>query len=176
MQFKNSEDRYGLISKIFHWLMACLVIGMLTVGLYMVTLPLSPQKFKFYGWHKEIGMTLLLLAFLRLFWRMRNKVPLLALPKFEKIAAWAMHWVLYGFMFAMPFTGWLMTSAAGFPVSFFGWFTIPNLISPNEEHRKFFGMLHEWLAYGLIAAIILHTTAALKHHFIDKDEILRRMV
>jgi cytochrome b561 len=177
MQLRNTETRFGLVSISFHWLLALLIIVMLALGLYMTTLPVSPQKFKLYGLHKEIGMTILLLAFLRLFWRLANRVPPLdELSMFEKISAKAMHWLLYGFMFAMPITGWLMTSAAGFPVSFFGWFTVPDLIGPNDAYRKLFDTVHEWLGYGLIAAISLHTAAALKHHFIDKDDILRRML
>ncbi len=156
--------------------MTLLIIGMLSVGLYMVSLPVNPLKFQIYDVHKGIGVTILTLAFLRLAWRFGNKVPALSLPTWEKISALVMHWALYFFMFAMPITGWLMSSAAGFPVSFFGIFTLPDLIAPDDAHREFFEMLHEWLAYGLIAAIIIHTAAALKHHFIDKDEILKRML
>ena len=76
----------------------------------------------------------------------------------------------------MPITGWLITSASGLPASFFGLFTLPNLIAPDENKRILFGWMHQWLGYALIAAICLHTAAALKHHFINKDDILRRML
>ena len=79
-------------------------------------------------------------------------------------------------MFALPITGWLITSAAGLPASFFGLITLPNLVAPNEELRLLFQQVHQWLGYALIAVIGLHAAAALKHHFIDKDDILRRMI
>lgn len=176
MQIKNSKYRFGIITIFFHWVMAILIIGLLTLGLYMVSLPISLQKLKLYGWHKEYGFVVLALVMLRLVWRLMNTTPQLSLPWWEKFAAISMHWALYGFMFAMPITGWLLTSAAGLPVSFFGLFPLPVLIAPNEEWRPLFKEAHEWIGYGLIAAISLHTAAAIKHHFINKDDILRRMV
>lgn len=176
MQFKNSEQRFGWMTMGLHWLMALLILGMLTLGLYMVTLPISLQKLKLYGWHKEYGFVILALAFFRLSWRLINVNPRLSLPLLEQIAARSMHWALYGFLFAMPITGWLITSASGINASFFGLFTIPNLIGPNNELLGWFRWMHQWLAYGLIAAITLHSLAALKHHFYDKDDILRRML
>lgn len=176
MQLKNSEKAYGLVSMFFHWLIALLMIGLIILGLYMVRLPISLQKLKLYGWHKEFGFMVLGLAILRLLWRWINISPSLLLPAWERLAARAVHWTFYGFMFALPITGWLITSAAGLPASFFGLITLPSLISPNEELRRTFEEIHEWLAYGLIVFIALHTAAALKHHFINKDDILRRMI
>nr|WP_255305194.1 cytochrome b [Legionella jamestowniensis] len=176
MRLKNSESAYGLVSIFFHWLIAILMIGLIILGLYMVRLPISLQKLKLYGWHKEFGFLVLGLTILRLLWRWINTSPILLLPWWEKFAARAVHWIFYGFMFALPITGWLITSAAGLPASFFGLITLPDLIAPNEELRPLFEEIHEWLAYGLIAFILLHTAAALKHHFIDKDDILRRMI
>ena len=176
MQITNSEDRYGLIAILLHWLMAILIIGLLVLGLYMVTLPISLEKLKLYGWHKEYGLLALALVIFRLFWRLSNTTPRLSLPLWEKFAARSVHWAFYGFMFAMPITGWLITSAAGLPVSFFGLFVLPDLVSPNEELRQLFQEIHEWVGYGLIVTIILHASAALKHHFINKDNILRRMI
>lgn len=177
MQIQNSQDGYGAVTITLHWLMAILIIALLIVGLYMADLPIGIEKLKFYGWHKEFGILVLMLVIVRLIWRLDNVTPSLALlPWWEKLAARSMHWAFYGFMFAMPITGWLMSSAAGLPVSFFGLFTFPTLISPNENIMKLLQETHEWLGYGLIAAILGHTAAALKHHFIDKDNILRRML
>ncbi|WED43582.1 cytochrome b [Legionella cardiaca] len=176
MRLKNSENHYGLISISFHWLIALLMIGLVILGLYMVTLPISLQKLKLYGWHKEYGFLVLGLAMLRLLWRLINVPPNLSLPAWEKFAARAVHWTFYGLMFALPITGWLITSAAGLPASFFGLITLPNLVAPSEELRIVFQELHAWLAYGLIGLIGLHTAAALQHHFINKDDILRRMI
>lgn len=176
MNLKNSESHFGLVNILLHWIMAILIIGMLALGLYMVSLPISLEKLKLYGWHKEYGFIVLALALFRLFWRLTNITPHLSLPFLERLAARAMHWAFYGLMFTMPISGWLITSAAGLPASFFGLFTLPSLISPNEESRQLFQWVHQWLGYGLIAAIVLHTSAALKHHYINKDDILRRMI
>ncbi|MHB1947229.1 MAG: cytochrome b [Gammaproteobacteria bacterium] len=176
MQIQNSTIRYGLIAILLHWIMAILLIALLILGLYMVGLPVSLEKLKLYGWHKEYGILALILVIIRIVWRLSNITPTLAIPLLEKIAARTVHWAFYGFMFAMPITGWLITSAAGLPVSFFGLFVLPDLVAPNPDLMKSFQEIHEWLGYGLIATIILHASAALKHHFINKDDILKRML
>jgi len=176
VRLKNNDDHFGLIAILLHWSMALLIIAMLALGLYMVRLPISLEKLKLYGWHKEYGFLVLFLVVFRLVWRLYNITPHLSLPILEKIAARLAHYAFYGFMFAMPISGWLVTSAAGLPASFFGLFTLPDLIGPNEEMRLYFQWVHQWLAYALIATIALHTIAALKHHFINKDTILWRMI
>lgn len=176
MIIKNSATRFGLIAILLHWIIATLIIGLLALGLYMVPMPFSLEKLKFYGWHKEFGLLVLFLAVFRLIWRLSNPLPELALPWLEKLAARSMHWAFYIFMFAMPITGWLITSSAGLPASFFGLFTLPNLVATDEHQRIVFESIHQWLGYALIAAICLHSAAALKHHFINKDDILRRML
>ncbi|MCW8449778.1 cytochrome b [Legionella quinlivanii] len=176
MRLKNSNSHFGLVAILLHWIMAILIIGLLAIGIYMVELPISLQKLKLYGWHKEYGLLALALVVVRLCWRIINISPELSLPRYEIIAARIVHWAFYGFMFAMPITGWLITSAAGLPASFFGLFTLPNLIAPNEEQRQLYELVHEWLGYGLIVTILLHASAALKHHFINRDNVLRRMI
>lgn len=176
MKIKNTEHRYGIVAIIMHWLLAILLFALLMLGLYMVELPISLEKLKLYGWHKEFGILALILVMARLGWRLANRTPALKLPWWEKWAARTVHWAFYGFMFALPISGWLITSAAGLPVSFFGLFVLPDLIPANAQWMKIFQETHEWLAYGLIAIIFLHVGAALKHHFINKDDILRRML
>ena len=119
-----------------------------------------------------------MLAIFRLFWRFMNITPLLPekMHPWEKTAAHTVHWIFYGFMFVLPITGWMISSAADLPVSFFGLFVLPNLIEPSEEHRILLAEIHEWLSYGLIFVILGHTAAALQHHFYHKDDILRRML
>jgi cytochrome b561 len=176
MQLTNTKIYYGIIAILLHWVLAILIIVLLAIGLYMVAIPISLEKLRLYGWHKEYGMLALFLVIIRIMWRLANMTPRLSIPLWERIAARTVHWAFYGFMFAMPITGWLITSAAGLPVSFFGWFVLPDLISPNSDSMKLFQEIHKWLGYGLMATIILHTSAALKHHFINKDDILRRML
>jgi len=175
---RNSTLRFGAIAILLHWVIALLMIGLIILGLYMVSLPMNLHKLKYYGWHKEFGVLVLMLATVRLAWRFTNTTPLLPpqMPKWEQLAAHGMHYVFYGFMFALPITGWMLSSAAGFPVSFFGLFVLPDLISTNEQSRHLLTEIHKWLAYGLIAAICGHVGAALQHHFINKDDILRRML
>jgi len=158
--------------------MAVLIVTMLCLGLYMTSLILSPQKLTLYGWHKELGVSVLMLAVLRAAWRLMRVIPAFpsSMPQWEKLAAHASHLALYGFMFMLPITGWLMSSAAGFPISFFGLFTLPTIIHSNKYLQSFFKTTHEYLAYALIALLCLHVLAALKHHFIDKDEILKRIL
>ena len=176
MLIKNTQTRFGLVAILLHWTMALLMIGMLILGLYMVDLPISLEKLNLYGWHKEIGLLVLALVLFRLYWRLINTLPRLDIPLWEIIAARLMHWTFYVFMFAMPLTGWLLTSAAGLPVSFFGLFTLPNLVAPSEDLRILFTNIHYWLSFALIAAIAMHSAAALKHHFINKDDVLKRMI
>ncbi|WP_131781058.1 cytochrome b [Legionella gresilensis] len=176
MDIKNTSSHYGLVAIILHWLLAIIVIAMLCVGLYMVSLDTSPEKLRLYGLHKAFGVVVLTLVTLRVLWRFINITPQLTIPRWERNAALTVHWLLYILLFAMPLTGWLMSSAAGFPVSFFGLFTLPNLIAPNDYWRDFFAQAHELLAYILIALITLHVFAALKHHFYDKDDTIRRML
>jgi cytochrome b561 len=175
---KNTSARYGLIAILFHWTMAILMISLLILGLYMVGLPISLQKLTLFGWHKELGMLVLGLGIMRYLWRLMNVLPKLPahLSSFQKFAARSAHLFFYGFIVLMPLTGWLISSAAGLPVSFFGWFVLPDLIAPNPALMPDFIFVHQWLGYGLIALICGHTGAALLHHFYYKDDILKRMI
>lgn len=174
-KLKNTDYAFGLIAILFHWIMAILIIALLILGLYMTTLPIGLLKLKLYGWHKEWGVLALMLVGARILWRMINTTPALAIPRWEVIAARATHFSFYFLMIALPLTGWMLSSAAGLPVSFFGLFILPDLVSADETLRITLQFAHLWLAYIMIAFICLHTGAALKHHFINKDDILRRM-
>lgn len=176
MPLKNDLNHYGSITIFLHWILAILIIGLLTVGLYMTDLPKGPTKFLIYGWHKQIGAIVLVLASFRLIWHLCNITPMLAIPSLEKYTARAVHGALYILAIAMPLSGWLMTSAAGYSISFFGLFDLPSLIAPNDAYRHFFRGSHTWIAYSLIILIIFHTLGALKHHFIDKNNILKRIL
>lgn len=176
---KNSQERYGAIAKIFHWLVGIAIIGMIPFGWYMGDLPSSePIKFQYYALHKSIGITVLILVWLRFLWRLYTLAP----QENKEHALWerrlskAVHVVLYILMVAMPLSGWLMSSASGFPVSFFGQFTIPDLIGKDQELGKLLNNLHSKIAWGIVAFASLHVLGALKHHLIDKDSTLRRML
>ena len=178
MTLRNSEKSYSSLAKTLHWLLALLIIGMLAVGLYMADLPMSPDTFRLIGLHKSFGIIILALATLRLIWKWMNESPLLpdAMNRLEKFLAKAGHFALYVFMFAMPLSGWAMSSAAGLHVSVFGLFTLPDLVAPDKELKHQLVELHSTMAWILMGLIALHVLAALLHHFYYKDNVLRRML
>lgn len=173
----NSKDSYGAIAKVFHWVMALIILGLVFVGLYMVTLPYTPQKVEIYVLHKSFGFLVLFLVLARLFWRFINIKPS---PhdnhkKWEVVLAKLAHVFLYVAMIGMPLSGWLMSSAGEYPVPFFG-LTMPDIVSKNPDLAKAMGAAHSVLAYMLIIAIGLHAMGAFKHYFIDRDTTLKRMI
>lgn len=178
MSIMNTENHYGLVAILLHWLIAILIIGLLILGLYMVGLPISLQKLRFFGWHKEFGILVLMLAIVRVAWRLSNLLPSLpaSIPYWQQLAARGMHFAFYIFMFAMPLTGWMVSSAAGLSVSFFGLFVLPDLVPANENLLHTLIAVHKWLGYGLIAAICGHVGATLEHYVVLKDNLLKRML
>ena len=177
----NTENSYGIIAVALHWFMAVILIGLVAVGLYMVALPdvgFDTKKIWLILYHKEFGILLLVLATLRLAWRAINVLPRLVqhLPEWQKVVARFVHLCFYGLMFALPITGWLMSSAAGFPVSFFGLFYLPDLVPYNDYLFQRLIAIHKWLGYALIPLIVIHAGAALRHHFIFRDDTLRKML
>lgn len=177
-----ARSHYDKVAISLHWLMALCIIGMLTLGFVMEDITPVSLRFSAINWHKALGVTLLFLALLRLLWRITHKAPALpaAMPKFEQFAARAAHWALYLFMIAIPLSGWVMSSAAAkYKITFFGLFDIPFLPLPSA-YRETLGSIaydgHGLLAYGLIALLVAHVAAALKHQFINRDEVLSHMI
>lgn len=169
---------YTATAKTLHWLMAILLFGLLALGFYMHDLPLSPDKLKLYSWHKWAGVTAFLLLGFRLLWRVTHRPPALpdSMPKLMQFAAHAGHLMLYLLMIAIPLTGWLMSSAKGFQTVYFGVLPIPDLLDKNKEVGDLLALVHKSLNLLFIAVLAGHIGAALKHHFIDKDDILTRML
>ncbi len=171
--------RYTRVAIALHWLIALMIIGAFTMGLVMTDMPgITPTKLKYFSWHKWTGVTILLLATLRLLWRLSHKAPAYpdTMPAWQMTAANALHGLLYVLMFAVPLSGYFYTLAAGVPVVYFGLFQLPVLIEPNAELKPVLKELHFWLNMGLAACVLAHLGAALKHHFIDRDGILQRML
>ena len=169
---------YTKTAKVLHWLMAILLFGLLALGFYMHDLPLSPDKLKLYSWHKWAGVTAFLLLAVRLLWRLTHRPPALpeSMPKLMQFAAHAGHLLLYGLMIAIPLSGWLMSSAKGFQTVYFGLLPIPDLLDKNKELGDLLALVHKSLNLLFVAVLAGHIGAALKHHFIDKDDILTRML
>ncbi len=173
-----NNPRYNSTSIALHWLIAIGLIGTFALGLYMTDLSLSPTKLKLYSWHKWAGMSLLVFALIRLLWRLTHPAPKLPshMSGFMQDIANLMHWILYLLMFAIPLSGWLMSSAQGFPVVWFGVLPLPDLVAKDPALGENLKNLHIVLNYSFLALLAAHIGAALKHHFIDKDTVLTRML
>jgi cytochrome b561 len=176
MPIRNTAERWGLVSVTLHWLIAAAVLFMVALGVYMKSLPIGAQKIELYALHKSIGMTILALVLLRLLWRLvagRPTPP--PLPAWQRQAARASHALLYLLLLTIPLAGWVMNSAANFPLRWFGLFTIPAIAEPSRELRELAGSVHGIAVVLLLLLLSVHVAAALKHHYLDRDNVLRGM-
>jgi cytochrome b561 len=178
MPNQTSPVRYSVVAQTFHWIIAALIVTQFTLAWMADDLPLGVHKLALLARHKSFGMTVLMLAVLRLVWRLFNRPPELPgnMTKIERHLARGTHVLLYVLIFIMPLTGWLMSSAKNYSVSWFGRFTWPNLIGPNESAFDALRTTHQLLSWLLFAVALLHILAALKHHFWNKDDVLTRML
>lgn len=179
MQFRNSPARYGFISVTLHWLVAIVVYGMFALGLWMVTLSYYD------GWyhqapeiHKSIGILLMFGLVIRLLWRFISPPPppLKSYSTATRIAAVVAHIFLYLLLFGIVFSGYLISTADGKPINVFGLFEIPATLADAGSQADLAGTIHLWLAWSVVVLSVLHGLAAFKHHFIDKDATLKRML
>ena len=172
------NTQYTRTAKSLHWLMALIIIGLVPLGLYMHELPVSPRKLQLYSWHKWAGVTVFVLLLVRVAWRLTHRPPALpaASTALERLAAHAGHLGLYLLMLVTPVSGWLMSSAKGFQTVWFGVLPIPDLVGKDKALGDTLAEVHEFLAWTLVALIVVHVVAALKHHFIDRDDVLVRML
>lgn len=175
---KNTRVRWGAVSQCLHWLIALLIVAIAVIGLTMGDLPNSPRKVSVYALHKSLGLTVLALAALRLAWRLHAGAPthLPGTPGWQRWAASATHVLLYALMFLMPLTGWLLNSAAGYPLQWFGLFNLPALAAENPYLREQAEALHETGFWLLLVLVLGHAGAALYHHAFQGDDTLRRML
>lgn len=170
--------RYTPVAMGLHWLIAFIILATLSLGLYMSDLPLSPTKLRYYSWHKWAGVTVFLLVVVRALWRFTHVPPPTnaAMPSWQHALARYGHGALYVLMFAISITGWLMSSAKGFQTVYFGVIPLPDLLDKNKELGEFLNLVHKALNYALVVVLAGHIAAALKHHLLDKDDILLRML
>ena len=161
-----------------HWLAALLIFTGFGLGLYMTDLEFSPDKLRYYAWHKWLGITVFLLAAARLAWRAANPAPALpnAMPTWQRRVAGAAHVMLYVLMVAIPLSGWIYSSATGVSVSYLNLVDLPNLVPKDRELAKTLLLVHQSLNYLLAAVVTVHVSAALWHHFVDRDDVLARML
>lgn len=173
----EARDRYTKPAVALHWLVAALIAVNLVLGVSMAGLPISPRKLEWYLVHKSIGLTVFLLAGLRLGWRATHRPPaMVPMPDWQRRAAAATHALLYALMFAIPVSGWLYSSATGVQVVYLGLFPLPDLVHKSRALGDALLVVHVTLNSILVVFVSLHVVAALRHHFVDRDATLARML
>lgn len=177
MQIKTTENKYGLIRKANHWVVGLIFIGLLATGVYMTEFATGSFKWDLYNLHKSFGVIVMLLIAIRIIWlKFDNKMDNSKFTKFERIASASTHGILYLLMLIIPISGMLMSMAKGYTVKVFDWFALPMLVEKNESLGNLMSAVHYYAGYFAIALVSVHVLAALYHHFIKKDDILKRMV
>ena len=174
---RDNPTAYGVVSRANHWIIAAAMIGMLVSGLFMAYGPMSPQDLaQIRDWHKAIGDVVLAYGLWRIGWRVARGFPKSAssMPRWQETASNLVHWGLLGTVLAMPLSGILTSVYNGRAVNSFG------LVIPAQDKVEWIataaGMVHQYAAWALVGLLLLHIVAALKHHFIDRDTTLRRMI
>ncbi len=183
------KQKYDNVAIFLHWIIALAIILQLASGIWMVGAIQDEETqkiaYSFYQYHKSLGLIILIFSIFRLFWRITHKAPALpeSMTKLEKLAANTSHILLYLFIIIIPLTGWALvsTSSYGFPTIIFGLFEWPHIsflvdASNKAQLHKISSLSHKYIAFLMILLLIIHISAALKHHFINKDNILKRML
>lgn len=178
----GNPSRYTAVAMALHWLLGLSIVAMFVLGVYMADLPFSPWRMKLYNWHKWAGITFLALSVLRLVWRISHRPPALpaaitrAMPAWQNLAHHATHHLLYVLFFVVPLLGWAYSSAAGFPIVWFGQIALPDFVPADKALAEMIKPLHELSAFALMGLAGLHIAAALKHQWFDRDGLLERML
>lgn len=174
----SATPHYTATAKTLHWLIALLIIAMLILGFYLQDMPFSPRKLQLMSWHKWAGVSIFFLVVFRLVWRGLHPPPPLpgSMSTWQRAAAHLGHWALYGLMLAIPLSGWLMSSAKGVPTVWFGVWRLPDLVGRDPALGNALATTHWALNLVLVALLIAHVGAAIKHHLIDRDDVLVRML
>lgn len=178
MSLKNSVERWGHVSQLLHWLIVVLIVVMAYLGLTMTDLANSPHKIRVYDLHKSIGLSILVLVALRLLWRAYAGAPrtLPGVPPWQARVAAFTHGALYALLFAVPLSGWVLNSAAGFPLRWFNLFKLPAIAGKNEALDTLATQWHQVLFWTLIVLTLAHAAAAIYHHLFQRDATLARML
>lgn len=168
---------YTRVAIALHWIIAAVIFSTFLLGLYMSELPISPIKLKLYSYHKWIGITIFALVLIRIAWRATHRPPPLPpMPAWQHTAAYLSHTLLYLLTLAVPIAGWMFSSASGFQTVYLALLPLPDLVAKNKETAELFKAAHWYLNLTMLTVVVLHASAALKHHFIDRDAVLARMI
>ena len=173
-----AAPRYTATAITLHWLLSIGLVSIGAFGVYMHGLPLSPWKLRVFSWHKWADVTAFLLVIVRLGWRLTHRPPALptSMSPATRFIAHVGHAMIYVLMFAIPLSGWLMSSAKGFQTVYFGVLPLPDLVSHDRVLGNALLQVHQALNIALAVLVAGHAAAALRHHFIDKDDVLARML
>lgn len=174
----DNRPGYSAVAIGLHWLVFAFILSNWMLGPYMIDLPLSPQKLKYFSWHKWIGVTIFLLAVLRAAWRITHPAPPppASMPAWQRAAAGASHLLLYLLIIAIPISGWLYSSASGVPTVYLGWIQLPDLVERDKPLAELLRHLHVLCNVTLFVIVCIHAATAIKHHFVDRDDVLTRML
>lgn len=175
---RNTDSQWGAVAKAFHWSVAVFIFAEFFLGWFATNMALSPAKLNLFVWHKSIGLLILLAVALRVGWRLANPVPRppASTPGWQHAASRGDHLAQYALMLALPFSGWIIDSAANIPFRVFWLFPLPHLAGPSKSLEELAKNVHAGISIGLASLIALHTGAALWHHWIARDDVLRRML
>lgn len=178
MQIRSDDTRWGVPAQFFHWTVLLLIVALGALGLYMTGLPLSLWKEQIYLLHKSLGIALLGLVALRLLWRLvdPHPAPPDGLPRWQHRVAQATHAALYLLLLAIPISGWVLNSASGFPLRWFGLLQLPALTAASKPLAATAVEIHKTLFWVLVALVAVHAAAALLHHYHHRNHVLRRML
>ena len=178
MALRNTSEAYGSVAKFLHWAIVLLIVPQYFLADAADELEAGAEKLQLLNWHKSLGLTVLLLALVRIAWKVINRPHPAPLGDviWQRKAATAGHVLLYALILLQPVTGWIMSSAAGSPISLFGWVSFPALVAKDHALHETFEAVHESVFYVLLAVALVHIAAALYHHWVLKDNVLRRML
>ena len=177
MPLRNTAETYGSLSRFLHWAIVLLILPQYFLVEAAEELPNGLEKLQLMTWHKSLGMLVLLLALVRIAWKVMNKgLPGPIGAAWQRKAAAAGHGLLYLLILAQPLTGWIISSSANYPVTLFNWFQFPAIVGENHDLHELMEEVHEVLFFTLLAVAAVHVAAALYHHFVLRDGVLRRML
>lgn len=178
MPLKNTRDQWGSVSMALHWLVVILILAMAWIGLTMGDLPNGPDKIATYALHKSIGISILALVLLRLCWRLYAGAPeaVAGTPHWQERIASLTHWALYALLLAMPLSGWVVNSSAGFPLQWFGLLNLPAIAGKDHDLHELAEEIHELLFWIMVTLVVAHAAAAFHHHLFQRDTTLARML
>lgn len=173
----QSRADYTRTAVALHWLIFGGIACAFAMGWLMTDMAISPQKLKMYNWHKWLGITILALATLRGIWRLTHSPPpFVPMPLWQQRVAHSLHILLYVLLFAIPLSGWAYSNAVGYPIVYLGLWRLPDLVARNRELGAQLVALHEALGALLLLVLAVHVAGALKHHVLDRDDTLKRML